>query len=196
MPGTQLSSRRKKLEPGTHSAFFQSARERVESRTRGDMASTGRAEAIPESVDIWRSPGRAGFDIVPTMRNRRRSTFRTMSNRAPPAAHHPGAPLHSTRQAAGVPSAWSQPFILLPRDRADGATLGSLPPGGDSEGRRPRTPRRGRPGCSSFPHRSRPSPAGTPALQKAQPTLGPDPEATQKAGVPERRRKPWQRRRH
>jgi len=66
--------------------------------------------------------------------------LRTMSNRATPAAQRSGAPLHATRQAAGVPSAGSQPFPSPPRGRADGATLGSLPPGGDSEGRRPGTP--------------------------------------------------------
>ena len=55
---------------------------------------------------------------------RLRFTLRTMSTRATPAVHLPGAALPATMQAAGVPSARSQSFNPLPRDRADGATLG------------------------------------------------------------------------
>ena len=88
----------------------------------------------------WRSSGRAGLAVVPSMPIRLRSLLRTMSNRATPAVHRPGAPLHATRQAAGAPSAGSQSSNHPSRDRADGATLGSLRSGGDSEGRRPGTP--------------------------------------------------------
>jgi hypothetical protein len=62
------------------------------------------------------------------------------STRARPAVNCPGAPLHSTKAAADVPSAGSQTFNHPPRDPADGATLGSLRTGGDSEGPRSRTP--------------------------------------------------------
>ena len=44
--------------------------------------------------------------------------------RATPAVHRTGAAAQSTRQAAGAPSARSQPSPPPSRDRADGATLG------------------------------------------------------------------------
>jgi hypothetical protein len=69
------------------------------------------------------------------MPTRLRLTFRTMSYRATLAAKRSGASAQATRQAAGVPSAGSQSPNPPPRDHADGATLGSLRSGGDSEGR-------------------------------------------------------------
>jgi len=59
---------------------------------------------------------------------------------ATPAVHRPRVAVPVTKQAAGVPSAWSQSFNHPPRDRADGAMLGRLRPGGGSEGRHPGTP--------------------------------------------------------
>ena len=64
----------------------------------------------------------AGFDIVPD---------RPPGFAALPAQCHTGLPrearsilvLPAQRQAAGVPSVWSQPSPLPPRDHADGATL-------------------------------------------------------------------------
>jgi len=66
------------------------------------MASTGRAIA-PEQGNFWRSSGRAGFDIVPTMPIRLRSALRTMFNRATPR----GTPFQCTppRHEAGRRSA-------------------------------------------------------------------------------------------
>ena len=58
-----------------------------------------------------------------------------MACRATLAEKRSGADLDVAMQAAGVPAARSQFFNLLSRDRADGATLGSLRTGGDSEGR-------------------------------------------------------------
>jgi hypothetical protein len=122
-----------------------------------------RPRTSPKNEGIWRSLGRAGFDIVPTMPNRLRFTLRTMSNRATPAAHRPGAPLHARKQAAGVPSAGSQPFNHPPRDPADGATLGSLPAGGDSEGRHSGKPRSRSPSATSGSDHGRGS---TPPLRR------------------------------
>jgi len=85
----------------------------------------GRGRNPSEHPDLWHTSGRAGFGIVPTIPTRLRFSFRTMSNRATPAVHRPGAPLHATMQAAGAPSAGSQSFNILSRDRADGATLRS-----------------------------------------------------------------------
>ena len=107
------------------SRVFLWVRDRGESGTRGDMAFTGRA-GTPEQGNFWRSSGRAGFDIVPTMPNQQRCTLRTMSNRATLAATRSGAALPAPKQAAGVPSAWSQPSPFPPRDHADGAPLGRL----------------------------------------------------------------------
>ena len=78
----------------------------------------------PEHAGFWLSPGRAGFDIVPSMPFRLHATLRTMSNRATLAVYRSGASAPATRQAAGVPSARSQSFNHQPRDRAEGATLG------------------------------------------------------------------------
>jgi hypothetical protein len=110
---------------------------------------------FPDNRGIWRSSGGAGFDIVPTMPIRLRHALRTMSYRATLAEDRPGAPLHAAKQAAGVPSVWSQSFNHPPRDPADGATLGSLQSGGHSEGRRPGTPRHAThpffPACTTSP---------------------------------------------
>ena len=69
-------------------------------------------------------PGRAGHAIVPD----RPSGFAARSTqwrcRATLAVKRSGAAVHTAKEAAGVPSAWSQPLNQPPRDHADGATLG------------------------------------------------------------------------
>jgi hypothetical protein len=118
------------------------------------------------------------------MPKRRRSTLRTMSNRATPAVHRSGAPLHAAKQAAGAPSAGSQFFNRPSRDPADGATLGSLPPGGDSEGRRPGTP------CHAI-HPRRPERASETDSTSLRVTLsGAASEAAQSKGPPMERSAP------
>jgi len=112
---------------------------------------------LSENPDFWRSSGRAGIAIVPTMPIRLRLPHRTMASRATPAVHRSGAPLHATMQAAGAPSARSQSFNHPSRDRADGATLGSLPLGGDSEGRRSGTPRSRSPSANRISQQHQPS---------------------------------------
>ena len=75
---------------------------------------TAAAAAISIPRNFWRSPGRAGFDIVPTTPIRLPISLRTMSNRATLAGHRNGAAVPATRQAAGVPSARSQPPPVTP----------------------------------------------------------------------------------
>ena len=138
-----------------------------------------------EHANLARSPGRAGFDIVPAMHSRLFTTPRTMSNRATLAAKRSGAPLHATRQAAGVPSAGSQPFNHPPRDRDDGATLGCR-----RQTRRP-VPRdaMGR-GTTPAP-RSGPPPLGhaTPSVARLMGRRDARPHTPdQKAGAPGRKR--------
>ena len=115
MPGTQHCSRRTILEPGTHPAFCQGWRV---------CRSNRRAGVAPEPAGFWRSSGRAGLAIVPATPRRPRVGHRTLACRATLAVHRSGAPLQATKEAAGVPSAWSQFLNPPPRDRADGATLG------------------------------------------------------------------------
>jgi len=95
---------------------------------------------VPSTREISRSPGRAGttgpyrstsgaLRGVPSLTLFLRplpvpTTPRTMSRGATPAGHLSGAPLHATRQAAGVPSARSQTSPSPSRGRADGASLG------------------------------------------------------------------------
>ena len=80
----------------------------------------------------YRSPGRAGHDIVPARAQRQRVAPRTMSCRATLAVERFGASVPVRREAAGAPSARSQPLNQPSRDRAVGATLGRR--------RRPRRP--------------------------------------------------------
>ena len=90
-------------------------RVRYKSRTASTTLKVGLAPPyVPNTRAISRSPGRAGFDIVPAMSIRSPLTHRTMSNRATLAAKRFGAPLQATRQAAGVPSVRSQPSPVTP----------------------------------------------------------------------------------
>ena len=78
----------------------------------------------------------AGFDIVPE---------RPPGSASPPAQCHTGLPrearsrsaLPATRQAAGAPSAWSQPSPSPTSDHADGATLGRWDAKASQRTRRP-----------------------------------------------------------
>jgi hypothetical protein len=78
-----------------------------------------------EGAGVWRPPGVPSLTLFLM---RLRSATRDPNNvkggnhGQPPS----GAPVPATREAAGVPSAWSQSFNSPPRDHADGATLGRL----------------------------------------------------------------------
>jgi len=90
------------------------------------MALFGACRSRPESAGIWHPPGRAGLCIVPASTNPQRITFRTMLCRATLAVHRSGAPLHATKQAAGVSSAGRSTSIRLratpPMVRRSGAS--------------------------------------------------------------------------
>ena len=77
-----------------------------------------------ESANFWRSPGRAVLDVFLVDQAHATSTWRKTSRAATPAVHRPGASAPATKQAAGAPSARSQPYPSPSRGRADGATLG------------------------------------------------------------------------
>jgi hypothetical protein len=146
MPGTQQCSRRTLLEPGTDPAFPAPESDSVTAAAAAAAISgsdqrqrTGSAVNHQQPCPLPQTSG--PHRGVPSLtlfliRIHERTATRTMSRGATPAVHRPCAPLHATMQAADAPSAGSQPFNHPPRDRDDGATLGSLPTGGDSEGRR------------------------------------------------------------
>ena len=128
-PEADSSSRRGQRSGATISGSGSGSDQGQRQRTAAAAANSGSgsgSERHPasEHADVSRSPGRAGFDIVPPRQFRLHSTLRTMSNRATPAVHRPGAAAQVTRQAAGAPSARLQSINPPARDRADGATLG------------------------------------------------------------------------
>ena len=69
------------------------------------------------------SPGRAGRAIVPVRPSGNAARSTQWRCRATLAAVRSGAAVPARKEAAGVLSAWSQPFNHPSRDRADGATL-------------------------------------------------------------------------
>jgi len=71
-----------------------------------------------------RSPGRAGHAIVPGRPSGCAARSTQWRYRATLAVELSGAAVHGAKEAAGVPSAWSQLFNHPSRDHADGATLG------------------------------------------------------------------------
>ena len=112
------------IRPPLYASLLRSrSRSRSRSRRQRQLSASATSDSVSYQrsatasrvpCNFWRSSGRAGIDLVPTMHRRLTFALRTMSTRATPAAHLPGAAVPATRQAAGAPSARSQPPPVTP----------------------------------------------------------------------------------
>ncbi len=89
-----------------------------------------------QDTQLNRAPSGCRVRICAGTTSRHSGPLSTNADRAPPGSAMTSA-VQATRQAAGAPSAWSQPFNQPTCDHADGATLGRRDA---NASRRPRRP--------------------------------------------------------